>query len=57
MSFGNVLLGTLSRLGPEDILLLALAFILLIERQCDKRFIVFLLLIFIIELPKGLLVG
>lgn len=55
MSLNNALLATVSRLGPEDILLLVVVFILLIEGQCDKKFIIFFLLIFLIELPKGLL--
>lgn len=55
MSLNNALLATVSRFGPEDILLLVVVFILLIEGQCDKKFIIFFLLIFLIELPKGLL--
>jgi len=57
MGMSNAVFSFLSKLGPEDLLLLAVALILLIERQCDGRFILFLLLIFMIELPKGLLTG
>lgn len=55
MSLNSEIFRILSRLSPEDMLLLVIAIILLIEGKCDKRFLFFLLLIFIIELPEGLL--
>ena len=55
MSLERLALGMLSRLTPEDFLVLAIVFILYIENKCDKTFLVIMLLVFIMDLPQGLL--
>ncbi|MGE5631054.1 MAG: hypothetical protein ACM3TR_08165 [Caulobacteraceae bacterium] len=55
MGISYTMLRTLSALRPDDFLLLAVALILLVENQCDRKFVLFVLLIFIMELPQGLL--
>ncbi len=55
MSLERLALDMLSRLTPEDFLVLALVFILYIENKCDKTFLVIMLLVFIMDLPQGLL--
>lgn len=55
MSIERLALGILSRLSPEDFLILAVVFILYVENKCDKTFLVIMLLVFIMDLPQGLL--
>lgn len=55
MGIERLLLGMLSKLTPEDFLLLAIIFILYVENKCDKTFLIILLLVFIMDLPQGLL--
>ena len=55
MSVERLALGMLSRLSPEDFLILAVVFILYIENKCDKTFLVIMLLVFVMDLPQGLL--
>lgn len=55
MGVESLALGMLSRLSPEDFLILAVVFILYIEKQSDKTFLVIMLLVFIMDLPQGLL--
>lgn len=55
MGVERLALGILSRLSPEDFLILAVIFILYIENQCDKTFLVLMLLVFAMDLPQGLL--
>ncbi|HYE08575.1 MAG TPA: hypothetical protein VEF53_00195 [Patescibacteria group bacterium] len=55
MSLERLALGMLSRLTPEDFLVLAVVFILYVENKCDKTFLVIMLLVFIMDLPQGLL--
>jgi hypothetical protein len=55
MSIERLALGILSRLSPEDFLILAVVFILYFENKCDKTFLVLMLLVFIMDLPQGLL--
>lgn len=45
----------LSRLTPEDFVILAIIFILYVEKQCDKTFLLIMLLVFIMDMPQGLL--
>ena len=55
MSMERLALGILSRLGPEDFLILAIVFILYKENKSDKTFLLIMLLVFIMDLPQGLL--
>ncbi|MHB1394955.1 MAG: hypothetical protein ACYCYE_18250 [Clostridia bacterium] len=55
MGLERLALDMLSRLTPEDFLVLAIVFILYIENKCDKTFLVIMLLVFIMDLPQGLL--
>ena len=55
MSVEKLVLSMLSRLSPEDFLILAVVFILYVENKCDKTFLVIMLLVFIMDLPQGLL--
>ena len=55
MSMERLALSMLSRLSPEDFLILAVVFILYIENKCDKTFLVIMLLVFLMDLPQGLL--
>jgi hypothetical protein len=55
MSMEHLILNILSRLSPEDFLVLAVIFILYIENKCDKTFLVIMLLVLIMDLPQGLL--
>jgi hypothetical protein len=55
MSLERLALTMLSRLTPEDFLVLAIVFILYVENKCDKTFLVIMLLVFIMDLPQGLL--
>ena len=55
MGIERLALGILSRLSPEDFLVLAIVFILYVEKQCDMTFLIFMLLVFIMDLPDGLL--
>ncbi|HYE83254.1 MAG TPA: hypothetical protein VEG39_13955 [Clostridia bacterium] len=55
MGVERLALGILNRLSPEDFLILAIVFILYVESQCDKTFLVLMLLVFIMDLPQGLL--
>lgn len=55
MGVERLVLGMLSRLSPEDFLVLAIVFILYIENKCDKTFLVIMLLVFVMDLPQGLL--
>ena len=56
MGVERLILSMLSRLSPEDFLILAVVFILYIENKCDKTFLVIMLLVFLMDLPQGLLV-
>jgi hypothetical protein len=55
MGIERLMLGILSNLTPEDFLLLAVIFILCVENKCDKTFLIIMLLVFIMDLPQGLL--
>lgn len=55
MGLERLALGMLSRLTPEDFLVLAIVFILYVENKTDKTFLVVMLLVFIMDLPQGLL--
>lgn len=55
MGLERLALTMLSRLTPEDFLVLAVVFILYVENKCDKTFLVIMLLVFIMDLPQGLL--
>jgi len=55
MGLERLALTMLSRLTPEDFLVLSLVFILYVESKCDKTFLVIMLLVFIMDLPQGLL--
>ena len=55
MGLERLTLTMLSRLTPEDFLVLAIVFILYVENKCDKTFLVIMLLVFIMDLPQGLL--
>ncbi|NLK35434.1 MAG: hypothetical protein GX301_08325 [Gracilibacteraceae bacterium] len=55
MSTEHLIFGILNRLSPEDFLILAIVFILFIENKCDKTFLIILLLVFLMDLPQGLL--
>ena len=55
MGIERLALVILSRLSPEDFLVLAIVFILYVEKQCDKTFLIIMLLVFIMDLPDGLL--
>jgi len=55
MGMERLVLGILSSLSPEDFLILAVIFILYIENKCDKTFLIIMLMVFLMELPQGLL--
>lgn len=55
MSMERLALDIFGRLSPEDFLLLAIVFILYIENKCDKTFLIIMLLVFLMDLPQGLL--
>lgn len=55
MGLEHLALSMLNRLTPEDFLVLAIVFILYVENMCDKTFLVIMLLVFIMDLPQGLL--
>ncbi len=55
MGMERLALGILNRLTPEDFLILAVVFILHVENKCDKTFLVIMLLVFMMDLPQGLL--
>lgn len=56
MGMERLVLSMLSRLSPEDFLILAVVFILFIESKSEKTFLVIMLLVFFMDLPQGLLV-
>jgi len=55
MGVERLALGLLSNLSPEDFLVLAVVFILYIENKCDKTFLIIMLMVFLMDLPQGLL--
>lgn len=55
MGVERLIINMLSRLSPEDFLILAVVFILFIENKCDKTFLTIVLLVFFMDLPQGLL--
>lgn len=55
MGMERLAMDILSRLTPEDFLILAVVFILYVEKECDKTFLVIMLLVFMMDLPQGLL--
>ncbi|HOE57205.1 MAG TPA: hypothetical protein PLL98_02835 [Bacillota bacterium] len=55
MGVERLILGMLSRLNSEDFLILAVVFILYIENKCDKTFLLIMLLVFLMDMPDGLL--
>lgn len=55
MSVERLALSILSRLSPEDFLILAVVFILYKEKKSDKTFLLIMLLVFIMDLPQDLL--
>ncbi len=56
MGVERLLLSMLGRLSPEDFLILAVVFILYMEKKCDKTFLLVMLLVFLMDMPEGLLV-
>ena len=55
MGMEHLILSILNRLSPEDFLILAVIFILYIENKCDKTFLLIMFLVFLMDLPQGLL--
>jgi hypothetical protein len=55
MGMEHLILSILNRLSPEDFLILAVIFILYIENKCDKTFLIIMFLVFLMDLPQGLL--
>lgn len=55
MGMERLVLGLLNSLGPEDFLILAVIFILYVEKKCDKTFLIIMFMVFLMDLPQGLL--